>query len=49
MDDNLGYLFAAFAVTWLMIAGYLYYLNGQIRGLREDIEDFEDEVRASGS
>lgn len=44
MDDNLGYLFAAFAVTWLMIAGYLYYLNGQVRTLREDIEDFEEQA-----
>jgi CcmD family protein len=44
MDDNLGYLFAAFAVTWLMIAGYLYYMNTQIRTLREDIEDFEKQV-----
>jgi len=44
MEDNLGYLFAAFAVTWLMIAGYLYYMNTQIRTLREDMEDFEDQV-----
>lgn len=42
MEDNLGYLFAAFAVTWLMIAGYMFYMNIQIRELREDIEDFED-------
>ncbi len=44
MDDNLGYLFAAFAITWIMIAGYLFYLNNQIRALREDIEDFEEQV-----
>ena len=44
MDDNLGYLFAAFAVTWLLIAGYLYYLNQQVQSLREDIEDFEEQV-----
>lgn len=44
MDDNLGYLFAAFAVTWLMIAGYLYYLHGQVKTLREDIEDFDEQV-----
>lgn len=42
MEDNLGYLFAAFAVTWLMIAGYMFYMNVQIRELQEDIEDFED-------
>ena len=44
MDDNLGYRFAAFAITWIMIAGSLFYLNNQIRALREDIEDFEEQV-----
>lgn len=44
MDDNLGYLFAAFAVTWLMIAGYLYYMNTQVRDLREDMDDFDEQT-----
>lgn len=38
MDDNLGYLFAAFAVTWLAIAGYLLYLGQQVRQLRDEVE-----------
>jgi CcmD family protein len=37
MDDNLGYLFAAFAVTWLAIAGYLLYLGQQVRQLRDEV------------
>ena len=37
MDDNLGYLFAAFAVTWLAIAGYLLYLGQQVRALRDEV------------
>jgi CcmD family protein len=44
MEDNLGYLFAAFAVTWLMIAGYLYYMHTQVRTLREDMEDLEKQT-----
>lgn len=39
MDDNLGYLFAAFAVTWIGIAGYLFYVNQQVRGLRDDLQE----------
>jgi CcmD family protein len=42
MDDNLGYLFAAFAVTWLAIAGYLLYLGQQVRALREDVREVEE-------
>jgi CcmD family protein len=45
MDDNLGYLFAAFGITWLMIAGYLLYLGQQVRALREDVRELEDEGR----
>ena len=42
MDDNLGYLFAAFAVTWLAIAGYLLYLGQQVRGLRDEVRTLDD-------
>ncbi len=44
MDDNLGYLFAAFAITWLAIAGYLLYLGQQVRALREELQPLEDEL-----
>lgn len=43
MDDNLGYLFAAFAVTWIGIAAYLAYVNQQVRALRDDLEDLSGE------
>lgn len=42
MDDNLGYLFAAFAVTWLAIAGYLLYLGQQVKSLREEVRMLEE-------
>jgi CcmD family protein len=45
VDDNLGYLFAAFGITWLAIAGYLLYLGQQVRALRDDVRQFEDDGR----
>ncbi len=42
MDDNLGYLFAAFAVTWLAIAGYLLYIGQQVKGLRDEMQLLDD-------
>ena len=43
MDDNLGYLFAAFAVTWIGLAAYLAYVSPQVRALQEDLEDLSHE------
>ena len=42
MDDNLGYLFAAFAVTWLAIVAYLLYLGQQVRALRDEIAELDE-------
>lgn len=42
MDDNLGYLFAAFGITWLAIAGYLLYIGQQVRSLRDEVRMLED-------
>lgn len=44
MDDNLGYLFAAFGITWLAIAGYLLYLGQQVRSLRDELHLADDEA-----
>lgn len=43
MDDNLGYLFAAFAATWIGIAAYVYYVGQQVRNLRDDVAEIEVE------
>ncbi len=43
MEDNLGYLFAAFAVTWIGIAAYLAYVSQQVRALQDDLEDLSNE------
>jgi CcmD family protein len=42
MNDNLGYLFAAFAVTWIGLAAYLAYVSQQVRALQDDLEDLSD-------
>lgn len=38
MGDNLGYLFAAFAVTWIGLGAYLFYVSVQVRMLRDELE-----------
>ena len=43
MDDNLGYLFAAFAATWVGIAAYVYYVSQQVRTLRDEVAEIEVE------
>lgn len=45
--DNLEYLFAALAVTWLGLFGYLYYLGQRVRELRRDLRIVETERRGS--
>jgi CcmD family protein len=39
MDDNLGYLFAAFAITWLALGAYLLYKGQQVRGLLDEVRE----------
>jgi CcmD family protein len=46
MDDNLGYLFAAFAITWLAIGAYLLYKGQQVRALRDEVRAIHDDERA---
>lgn len=43
MDGNLGYLFAAFAVTWVGLAAYILYVSQQVRSLRDELEAVEAE------
>lgn len=41
MNDNLGYLFAAFAVTWIGLGAYLLYVSLQVRGLEDELQALE--------
>ena len=41
MNPNFGinYMWAAYAVVWLIHAGYLLWMRGQARQLQQEIEE----------
>lgn len=45
--DNLGYLFAALAITWIGLFGYMYYLGQRVRELRRDVGVLEHQQAES--
>ena len=38
MEGNLVYLFAALALTWIIIIGYLLVLGGRLSALQRELE-----------
>ncbi len=44
MPDNMSFLFAALAITWLLILGYFLFVGGRIGGLRQDVEMLREEL-----
>jgi len=44
MPENTAFLFAAFAITALLIFGYCLFMGGRIGGLRQDIEVLREEL-----
>ena len=45
--QNFDYLFAAFAILWVVIFGYFFFLTRQLGELRRDVNALREE-RASG-
>ena len=43
--DNLEYLFAAYAITWIAISIYMYSLARRQEALRDEIEVLEDALK----
>ena len=43
--DNLGYLFAAFAVIWAVVFGYILVLMNRQKKLKREIEKLEADNR----
>ncbi len=43
-----GFLYAAYIVTWAIHFGYILYLTGFARRLREDMRDLDRENKESG-
>lgn len=44
MDSSLGFLFAAFFVTWLALLLYLVVLSGRMKGLEREVEALKREL-----
>ena len=44
MPDNVTFLFAAFAVVWLMFFGYFLFVGSKIGGLRQDVEALREDL-----
>lgn len=41
--DNTTYLFVAFLITWLVLAGYLWSIGRQVKNLREEMDALAEE------
>lgn len=46
MPDNVGFLFAAFVVLWLLAFGYMAFLGNRISALRQDLDAIDDDLDA---
>ncbi len=42
-EDNLPYLFAVFALTWIGIATYIYYISQKQRELKAELDSLKTE------
>lgn len=45
MEGSLGYLLAAFFVTFLALALYLWNLQGRLDSLRREVDQLKEEAR----
>ncbi len=41
--QNLDYLFAAFAILWVVIFGYFFYITRQLGELRREVKALHEE------
>ena len=46
--ENAGYLFAAFAMIWAVIFGYVFNLSRRQRQLRREIDSLKESLREKG-
>jgi len=40
-EDNLPYLFAVFAITWIGIATYIYYISQKQREIKAELDSLK--------
>ncbi len=43
--ENAGYLFAAFAVVWVVVFGYILLLLNRLRRLRREIDSLKEAMK----
>lgn len=43
--ENIGYLFAAFAIAWALVFGYVLLLLGRQRKLKRELDSLKEVVR----
>jgi CcmD family protein len=41
---NLPYLFAAYAILWLVLFGYLFVVATQMRAVRRDVDQLKERL-----
>lgn len=41
--QNLDYLFAAFAISWVVVFGYFFFLTRQLADLRREVNALREE------
>ncbi len=46
MTGDLLYLFIGFSAVWLGIFGYLVYVTGRVRGVRDELHDLKGQLDA---
>ncbi|HLH25828.1 MAG TPA: CcmD family protein [Chloroflexota bacterium] len=45
--QNLPYLFATYAIVWLVLFGYLFVVATQVRAVRRDVDQLKERLAAS--
>ncbi len=46
--ENAGYLFAAFAIVWAVVFGYVFFLSNRQRTLRREIDSLKNALKEKG-
>ena len=46
--ENAGYLFAAFAIVWVVVFGYVLLLLNRQKKLRREIDSLKEAFRGKG-
>ncbi len=49
MTRELLFLFIAYGVVWVLLFGYLVYVTGRIRGVRDDVRELREHLEPDSS